>query len=102
MKYRILFPLIANVSSDTVGLFFTVIFTVFKCVFIEGSTAKGPVSTSHKERKKERKKGREGRLTGDGAVYDCAVLEFDRDRLVGEFHKESDELHGGVCDWQDG
>lgn len=91
VKYRILFPLIANVSSDTVGLFFTVIFTVFKCVFIDGSTAKGWVSAGMKGR--GRREG--GWLTGDGAVYDCAVLEFDRDRLVGELHEESDELHGG-------
>ena len=29
------------------------------------------------------------RLTGDGPVYDCAVFELDRDRLVVELHQES-------------
>lgn len=41
VKYRTLFPLMASVSKLTVGLFFTVILTVFRCVFICGSTAEG-------------------------------------------------------------
>jgi hypothetical protein len=92
VKYRILFPLIAKVSNDTVGLFFTVIFTVFKCVFIEGSTAEGATVQYGLDQRVEEMKARR---TGDGAVDDCAVLQLDRDGLVGELHEESDELHGG-------
>lgn len=53
VKYRTLFPLIANVSRETVGLFLTVILTVFKCVFICGSTAA-------QGRKEEGEQGRSG------------------------------------------
>lgn len=33
--------------------------------------------------------------TSDGAMYDRAVFELDSDRLIGEFHKKTNELHGG-------